>query len=440
MVTAGAYSAITIQPQKTPAEEISTGMGQLISNSKNIDAVALDDLLGELLYDIGLSYFHHVTFENDLYAKTFQMVYLKHPSEAITTLDINITYLFGIPYTGSEGGLKIDVDRDLYTSTSLDGDKNRNKQFMIISGITSSAWEHKILEAFFDTPSVSAIKLLKYANEQGVPLHTINSSNIDQILPSLQVSSIVKTEIQNAINTGKEVIISQSEVTYYEWRGVGFIILDPTTGVGAYMISGGLAGGGTAKTVPLSLRVKSIYTAWITVATRTMIVIFAFLSLGTMYVRGGETPRCGFDCSGLVYYLFTTVYGEKAFDGERLSAKDQHNYLMEKRMTFPYSERLGGDILWRANYEHTGIYFGFDKVIHAAGRRCEKNKDGTFAEPVPAQPELPAGCWNEIDIDPATGEPWAICGKYKWVVLTSVDDPTFIFKSGIAPDIGRPLP
>ena len=62
-------------------------------------------------------------------------------------------------------------------------------------------------EVFFNTPSVSAMKLLKYASQQGIQILTINNTNIDQVLPTLQISSDVKIDIQNAINAGKKVII-----------------------------------------------------------------------------------------------------------------------------------------------------------------------------------------------------------------------------------------
>lgn len=430
-VIAGTYSAITIQANKTPVEVAGARMEKLQNNSKNIDAVTLDDLLGELLYSIGLSYFHHLSFENDLYAKTFQMVYLKHPSEAITTLDINISYFFGIPRSVSQGGLNIDVDRDVYSTASLAGYTNRSKAFMNISGMTSSAWEHRIFEAFVNTPSVSAMKLLKYANQQGISILTIDSGNIGQLLSTLQISNDVKTEIQNAINAGKKVIVSQSEVQYYDWKGVGYVVLDPTTGAGAYMISGGLAGGGTGGIPPLNLKDKNAHSVWVTTYTRPMAVTLSFTMLDTPYVWGGESPECGFDCSGLVHYVFTNIYGTNAFGGQRLSASEQHLYLEKKGYTHPYSERLPGDILWAIRYGHTGIYLGNDEVMHASGKPCTDPKDPNGWLP---SETLPPEC------KPSAATEVRICGKYKRVVITSVNDPWFAYNGGVAPDIGRPLP
>ena len=38
------------------------------------------------------------------------------------------------------------------------------------------------------------------------------------------------------------VTVSKTQITYNGWTGVGYIIIDPSTGAGAYMISGGLGG------------------------------------------------------------------------------------------------------------------------------------------------------------------------------------------------------
>jgi len=357
-VIAGTYSAITIQANKTPAEVAGARMEKLQNNSKNIDAVTLDDLLGELLYAIGISYFHHLTFENDLYAKTFQMVYMKQPSEAITTLDINISYLFGVPRSASQGGLNIDVDRDVYATSSLTGDTNRSKHFMNLSGMTSSAWEHKIFEAFVNTPSVSAMKLLKYASQQGIPILTIDSANINTILPTLLVSSDVKTEIQNAINAGKKAIVSQSEVQYYDWKGVGYVVLDPITGTGAYMISGGLAGGGTAKILtdpPITMSKDSFVYQYIKSVFLNSVIINSIALIGTPYVWGGKDPDIGLDCSGLTKYVYE-MSNFRIPDG----AANQYNHFKNNGMIFQ-TPQSGDLFFWKdsnGSIYHTGIVTG----------------------------------------------------------------------------------
>jgi hypothetical protein len=89
-------------------------------------------------------------------------------------------------------------------------------------------------------------EVLQIANQEGIPIYTINATNINEILPRLQVSEAVKAGIRGAVASGMVVTIPEKNIQYYNWSGVGYIVLNPETGAGAYMISGGLAGGHNA--------------------------------------------------------------------------------------------------------------------------------------------------------------------------------------------------
>lgn len=81
------------------------------------------------------------------------------------------------------------------------------------------------------------------------------------MLPQLQVSSTVKNDIKNAVNQGRIVTIPQTEVTIGEWQGAGYIVLDPDSGSGAYMISGGIAGGSSSWVIDLAALASLIISA-----------------------------------------------------------------------------------------------------------------------------------------------------------------------------------
>jgi hypothetical protein len=79
-----------------------------------------------------------------------------------------------------------------------------------------------------------------------------DKTNVNQIVLLLGVSEGAKTDILlNSINAGKTVKIPEREITYYDWRGVGYIVRAPGIKAG-YLISGGLSGGGSVVAMNLS--------------------------------------------------------------------------------------------------------------------------------------------------------------------------------------------
>jgi len=217
--------------------------------AKDFSGLTKDDILGNLLYTTSLAYFAELDAMNYITAKTMGISLLRLPSEAIFSYDLQIaTSFYDTPISASPGGLAMDVDKNVHVVKALDGDNNKKVQFMLASGMNSSALEHSVPEQLFSTPEnpaegISAVKALQIANDQGIPIYTVNQSNIDTILPQLQVDASVKADIINAVNAGKEVTVPQTNITFSDWTGCGYIIIDPDTGAGAYMISGGLSGG-----------------------------------------------------------------------------------------------------------------------------------------------------------------------------------------------------
>jgi len=197
---------------------------------------------------------------------------IRLPSETIFSYELKINSVFGVPTSVSAGGLAMDLDRAMVLVKALDGDQDKPKQFMLASGMNSSALEHSVSEQLFSAPEnpaygISAVKALKIANDQGIPIYTINQTNIDTILLQLQLDTGTITDIKNA---GMEVTVSRTEITYNGWTGCGYIIIDPTTGAGAYMISGGMSG-------------AWVYAAWFS----GLIVLVVVAAIGTSIALAG---------------------------------------------------------------------------------------------------------------------------------------------------------
>lgn len=73
-------------------------------------------------------------------------------------------------------------------------------------------------------------------------IYTLNQKNQAyhaSIVAKLNTDADAKAEISNAFYGGKEVTVHQSDITANGWTGMGYIILDPDTGAGAYIVGGG---------------------------------------------------------------------------------------------------------------------------------------------------------------------------------------------------------
>ena len=87
--------------------------------------------------------------------------------------------------------------------------------------------------------------------------------------------------------------------------------------------------------------------------------------VGYPYVWAGASPSVGFDCSGLVYY----VYKQFGYNLYRAGDGQANNGIAVKE-----SEMLPGDIIIFANkytgaIQHVGLYIGDGMMVHAQSSR-----------------------------------------------------------------------
>jgi len=87
----------------------------------------------------------------------------------------------------------------------------------------------------------------------------------------------------------------------------------------------------------------------------------ALAQLGIPYRWGGTAPDTGFDCSGLVKYVFKTALG---IELPRISREQaQEGQLVERQELTP------GDLVFFSRrgkvINHVGIYLGNDRFVHA---------------------------------------------------------------------------
>lgn len=95
------------------------------------------------------------------------------------------------------------------------------------------------------------------------------------------------------------------------------------------------------------------------------VVIFALGLIDTNYRFGGKNPEAGFDCSGMVAY----IYGHAAGIQVGGSAAD----IARRGRPVDRDELRPGDLVFfntgNASYSHVGIYIGDDRFVHAPSTR-----------------------------------------------------------------------
>lgn len=110
---------------------------------------------------------------------------------------------------------------------------------------------------------------------------------------------------------------------------------------------------------------ESAPTAVDTVLGQTQEVVLRALSfIGVRYKWGGTSPESGFDCSGLIRYVYAQVTGQALpYNAQEMSRVGE---------TVDRTELQPGDLVFfntlRKPFSHVGIYLGDSRFVHAPSR------------------------------------------------------------------------
>ncbi len=111
-----------------------------------------------------------------------------------------------------------------------------------------SVMERMVPEQMFSTEDdpahgISAVKAIQLAAAEGQKIWTITQANLSTALAEINLPSEVESDIRNSVYAGMEVTAHEQPVNFYGSSQVGYIVLDPETGAGGYLIGGGENGG-----------------------------------------------------------------------------------------------------------------------------------------------------------------------------------------------------
>ncbi|MDD3761276.1 MAG: hypothetical protein PHO57_10665 [Acidithiobacillus sp.] len=116
---------------------------------------------------------------------------------------------------------------------------------------------------------MSAEKALAIAAAEGQKIFTITQANAKVALPKLSINGDMRSEFESVVAAGKEVTVHERRINAHGYSGYGYVIIDPETGTGAYLIEG-RGNGAIMATFGVAIGATIIASTTITVASGGM--------------------------------------------------------------------------------------------------------------------------------------------------------------------------
>ncbi len=259
--TAGSYRAIGLDLQGASPEQAARLKQQLeatkakleSNNDVQLATLTKHSLVGDLLYGTVFNYFALNDLQDQIAAQSAGILSYRLPSYGTFSTNLQTQYWYGLPRNVTFGGLSMDIDHMKQHRNSKTNNKDESIAFSQSIGARMSAMEHLVPEQMFSTETekaqgISAVKALAIASQQGQKIWTINNANLNLALSRINLGAEAENDIRNAVNAGKIATAHEARINFNGWVGEGYTLIDPKTGAGAYMISGG--GNGSETDVP----------------------------------------------------------------------------------------------------------------------------------------------------------------------------------------------
>jgi hypothetical protein len=134
----------------------------------------------------------------------------------------------------------IDV-QGLENAFHRDGNETRTWGYNFGAGLFSSLYEDHVKTQLYEIPAISTVKGLNLAALNDERIYQLDSSNAADKLDELDHPREVKQSIVNAVNRGDQVIVPQSQTSYFNWTGSVWAEVDQDTGQTGWLIRGGVS-------------------------------------------------------------------------------------------------------------------------------------------------------------------------------------------------------
>ncbi|QOC23505.1 hypothetical protein IC757_05020 [Wenzhouxiangella sp. AB-CW3] len=205
--------------------------------------------MGDLFYAGVLAYHAQLEGLGGLMAARMGAEYRTNLSVGTYGYQPWVRYVYGMPMALDAGGLHMDLDYVPSHLTQHNGSASQRAQAAQPLGMLKSILENVVPEYQLSTEDeptegVSAAAAIAKAQAEGQRVFHVTQDNLNQVMAEISISQASREDIQRAVSQfGYEAIVHEAPITVPGWRGSGYILTNPETGAGSYMIDGGKNGG-----------------------------------------------------------------------------------------------------------------------------------------------------------------------------------------------------
>lgn len=253
-IVAGTYTAVvpkltTVMPEQFSAIEQRARASLTALQNGNGASVATDSVVGEFLHVAGLGYWAQQDLVARLMARAQKIQKVNRFALGLFSWEPIVQYSYGLPRTATAGGFATDIDINLTSIVSSDGQQQKVAIARMMEGQLSSHLEGAHWALARNRPEdpntgFSTSQIFQQLSAQGARLHAITRENVNTVLDTLPIAEAAKADIRAGVASGLIGFVNDRIASIDGWAGTGYMIVDPETGAGAYRINGGLNGGG----------------------------------------------------------------------------------------------------------------------------------------------------------------------------------------------------
>lgn len=245
-ILVGSVNCISTDNQNISAQSLLTAYGKMPLTDEeqakvNESNVYNDKYIGNFLSLIGTTYFTQLDIENKVLAGANRIYAERYLSYGVFSYEPCVTVSAFSKDIEKKGSFSADILGNYASTVSYRNNADDEYAYRFASGYVSSYLESLVLDELVGIGSLSTAKIFSFALSQGIEIKYISAANKDEI-DSLDIYESDKSEVLSAVNNGQTVIVPEKNITFGNWTGTGYIIIDDSENSFAFKLTNGLNG------------------------------------------------------------------------------------------------------------------------------------------------------------------------------------------------------